>query len=161
MAAELAGVRPGVRRLALLGPAGHGGARRQTLPMENWRQATSPAALEAAFYNNLASLMLFDEACIDELALEVQARSNLRTRFRSKPISRSASLTAALARVDAPTLLLWGEHDVTVDPRAVAPGLLAAHSGCQCLILSGVGHWIQYEAADECNQRLADWFAVS
>lgn len=159
VAAELAAMRGNVRRLALLGPAGHGGARRQTQAMTNWRLVTSPAALEDAFRQNLASLMLFEPERIDALALQVQALSNQATRFRSKPISRAAGLPAALARIQVPTLLLWGEHDVTGDPSVLSTALQAGRPERQSSILPGVGHWVQYEAADDCSRLLADWFA--
>ena len=54
------------------------------------------------------------------LALAVHTESCLSTRFRSKEISRSGGLHAALDRCPMPILLAWGEHDVTADPQALA-----------------------------------------
>jgi pimeloyl-ACP methyl ester carboxylesterase len=148
-----------LRRLALLGPGGHGGVRRQTLEMVNWRQANTPETLEAAFHNNLASLMLRHETSIDALALQVQARSGTATRFRSKSISRSAAIGERLQQIDLPTLLLWGEHDVTADPALVGPRLQALHAADNALhILPDCGHWVQYESAPDTNRLLSDWF---
>lgn len=159
VAAELADRRPGVRRLALIGPAGHGGVRRQPLAMVNWRRAATPVELETALRNNLASLMLADPGNIDALALRVQDQTNQATRFHSKPISRSMRLPQVLARLRVPLLLLWGEHDVTADPQAVAPNLLAGRSERYLRVVPGVGHWAQYEAADAVNGLLTEWFA--
>ena len=136
--------------------------------MVNWRQATTEAARLAAFRQNLASLMLHDEASIDALAVQVQARSGTATRFRSKPISRSAAIAQRLPEIDAPTLLLWGEHDVTADPAIVGPRLQALRpsprqgqgdAASRVLhILPDCGHWVQYESATDTNQLLIDWF---
>lgn len=159
LAASAAGRGLSLRRLALLGPGGHGGQRRQTREMVNWRQATTPETLQAAFHNNLASLMLHHEASIDALALQVQARSGTATRFRSKPISRSAALGERLQQINLPTLLLWGEHDVTADPAIVGPRLQALQAADNALhILPDCGHWVQYESAPDTNRLLCDWF---
>ena len=158
LAASAAARHLAIRRLALLGPGGHGGARRQPLEMLNWRKADSPQALEAALRNNLASLMLHQPDSIDALAVQVQARASAATRFRSKPISRSAALGPALAHITCPTLLAWGEHDVTADPVLVGPAMQARQPGLQLRIVPGAGHWVQYEAAPATLALLTDWF---
>ena len=157
VAAHIAARRPGVRRLALLGPAGHGGVRRPRGELLNWRRARGAAALEICMRHNLATHMLHDRAHIDALALRVHTDSCERARFRSKEISQAGGLQAALGRQSAPLLLVWGEHDVTTQPEVLAHTLSAGRAACQTHIVAGAGHWVQYEAADEVNRLLLQW----
>jgi pimeloyl-ACP methyl ester carboxylesterase len=66
-------------------------------------------------------------------------------------------LRAALAQVDAKALIIWGEHDVTVDPEAAIHILAEARPKVQTHIVPGAGHWVQYERANEINRLLMVW----
>ncbi|GAA4337872.1 alpha/beta fold hydrolase [Variovorax defluvii] len=149
---------PIVRRLALIGPAGHGRARRQLTPLEDWRAADSPSARREALRQNLYSFMLHSRDGDDELALTVHERSCVRTRFRSKALSRAGGLTGLLDRIDVPVLTLWGENDVTAHPESVAELLRNGRSDREWCLISGAGHWVQYESADRVNELLLSWF---
>ena len=158
VAAHLATGHLPVRRMALLGPAGHAGRRRPRGELLAWRKvADDPAALAAALRHNLAMQMLHDEGSIDELALAVHTRACLGTRFRSREISRAGGLPELLARCHAQLLLAWGEHDSTADPQALAAGLGLQAPCRQARVLPGMGHWVQYEAASEINAMLLDF----
>ena len=159
VASRVAASRGGVRKLAVIGTAGHGLKSRYTLEMRNWRLAREPGALWAALRNNLAALMIHDPRDIDPLALEVHRACCTATRFRSKTISRSSLLAPILEGVDAPVLLVWGEHDVTTQPEAAARSIAAHRTGIEWRIVAGAGHWAQYERADAVNRLLLDWFA--
>jgi 2-hydroxy-6-oxonona-2,4-dienedioate hydrolase len=143
----------------VIGTAGHGLGSRYTLEMRNWRLARETSALLSALRNNLAALMLHDPAAIDTLALEVHRACCTATRFRSRTISRAALLKPILEGVDAPVLLVWGEHDVTTDPEAAARAISQGRERISWQIVPGAGHWAQYERADEVNRLLLDWFA--
>ncbi|MDT7573650.1 MAG: hypothetical protein QOE05_3824, partial [Actinomycetota bacterium] len=56
----------------------------------------------------------------------------------------SASLWRQAARVQAPTLLVWGSRDRLVDV-ALAPRAAAAFPDCRLLVLPEVGHVAQLE----------------
>lgn len=157
-AANIAARFPRVRKLALLGSAGHGGPRRQAVELINWRNSHSVEQLHATMRGNLAAHMLANPAVIDGLALTAHIRSCERTRFRSKGVSRSRKLRDALATVQAPVLMLWGEHDVTADPALILPILIGGSDARSGEILPGAGHWVQFELADTVNARLMDWF---
>lgn len=157
-AANIAARFPRVRKLALLGSAGHGGPRRQTVELVNWRNSDSIERLHATMRGNLAAHMLANPAVIDGLALTAHIRSCERTRFRSKDVSRNWKLIDALATVQAPVLMLWGEHDVTADPAFILPMLIGGSDARRGEILPGAGHWVQFELADTVNARLVDWF---
>lgn len=157
VAANVAARRSNVGRLALVGTAGHGGERRQTREMANWRRARDEPALYAALRNNLLSLMLHDDSRIDALALEIHRVSCATTRFRSRTLARSHSVKEPLDRISGPTLLVWGEHDVTTSPREVGATLAAGRKNRRYRVVEGAGHWVQYERADETNRLLFEW----
>lgn len=157
VAAHLVATRPGVRRLALLGPAGHGSPRRPREPLHDWR-VPDPAAMHAALRHNLQAHMLADARRVDELALEVHERSCRRTRFHSKDLALAASLREVLAGSRVPVLLLFGEHDVTATPTEAASSLASIGPWWQGVVEPDAGHWVQFEQPESVNRRLAAWF---
>jgi len=157
-AARFAVGRGAVRRLALVGSGGHGTLRRMTVQMINWRAAPDRAAERAALLHNLGALMLHDKAAIDALAVEIHDISCHGTRFRSKEVSLAGGLQQAIDTLAVPTLLLWGEHDVTADPRPLVAQLAAEGPAREGVVIDGAGHWVQYERAGEVNARLLDFF---
>ena len=150
--------RGGVRRLALLGAVGHGMRRRQSRAMLSWRDVEDEATVLAHMRHNLGVLMLHGP--IDPLALEIHRRSCVRTRFESKKTSLSPVLTVTLEQLEIPVLSLWGEHDPTGDPAEIASVWQRPLAERTHDIIRTAGHWVQYEAADEVNGRLLDWFAA-
>lgn len=145
-----------VQRLVLLGTAGHGGARRDTEPARNWRQA-DPLEREAAWRQNLAAFMLSGEAAVDAMALHIHRYSCEATRFRSKALSRSDLLSAALQGYDKPILLVWGEADVTAIPLDAAERLQQGRTERDWTIVPRAGHWVQYESAQAVNTLMLRW----
>ncbi|WP_235548327.1 alpha/beta fold hydrolase [Noviherbaspirillum sp. Root189] len=156
-AAHLAALRGGIRRMALLGPAGHGGTRRQPVAMADWRLPDRDA-MRAALRHNLAALMLHHPLVDDALAITVHEQCCIQTRFRSKAISRSASLKSTLDRYSYPLLLIWGEHDVTGTPEELVQQLAEGHPGRDWCVVPNAGHWVQYERSDDINRLLLSWF---
>jgi len=158
-ASHLASRLPGVRGLALLGPGGHGGTRRQTIALVDWRRAEGAEALAAAMQQNVAAFMIADPVKVDALALLAYTESCRDTRFRSKQISRAGGLGEALDRFGGPVLVAFGEHDVTADPPAVLASLIDGRDGRRGEIVPGAGHWVQYEADAAINALLLAWLA--
>ncbi|MCY1195006.1 4,5:9,10-diseco-3-hydroxy-5,9,17-trioxoandrosta-1(10),2-diene-4-oate hydrolase [compost metagenome] len=158
VAAHLAARLPNVERLALLGSAGHGGPRRQAVEMVNWRTDDRDQML-AALRHNLSALMLHDQACVDALAVDLHECMCKATRFHSKALSRRPLLGEALSGFSGPTLLLWGEHDVTAQPVEAAQQLASGALHRDWCLVPGAGHWVQYERPQEVNQLLLRWFS--
>ncbi|MGJ7917826.1 alpha/beta fold hydrolase [Massilia sp. LXY-6] len=148
----------GARSLALLGAVGHGMGRRQAGTMRGWRDADDEQTMLANMRHNLGVLMLHGP--IDPLALQIHYRSCLRTRFDSKKTSLSPALTVALEELAIPVLMLWGEHDPIGHPGEVGTVWQGDRAERAHHIIPAAGHWVQYEAAQEVNRRLLDWFAV-
>ncbi|RDK04929.1 alpha/beta fold hydrolase [Cupriavidus lacunae] len=158
-ASHLASQLPRVRRLALLGPGGHGGVRRQQTALVDWRRAEGAEALTQAMRHNVEAFMIADPASMDALALLAYTESCRHARFRSKHISRAGGLADALDRFDGPVLVAYGEHDVTADPRAVLEQLVADRPHRRGAFIPGAGHWVQFEAHDAINALLEEWLA--
>ncbi len=156
-ACRLAVRHPGVPALALFGPGGHGMRHRPRPDLINWR-LPDPAARRAALQHNLRAFMLHDPQQVDDLSTEIHEYSCVRTRFRSKEISTSPWLEPVLEQFPRPTLLVWGEHDLTVDPAVAAERLTANAPHRRSAIITGAGHWVQFEAADSVNALLVPWF---
>ncbi|MBD9433559.1 hypothetical protein IB257_26775 [Achromobacter sp. ACM03] len=92
------------------------------------------------------------------LALAVHEHSCLRTRFKSRLLSRTRQLPEALAAFSQPVLLIWGEHDVTATPMTLAHQLAELCAAGDWCVVPGAGHWVQYECAQTINPMLASWF---
>lgn len=156
-----------VGRLALLGPAGHGGPRRMTRALADWRACADPLALAEAMRHNLAAFMIADPDAIDSEALAIHTRACRATRFRSKSISRGGGLQQALARFAGPVWMIWGEADVTISPGSIAAiardsrGASADAPEVRVSVVPGAGHWVQYEAHEPINALLQDWLQQS
>ena len=64
----------------------------------------------------------------------------------------------AARRIEAPTLLIWGEADTALGPE-LADGLEAYVADLTVERLPGVSHWVQQEAPDAVNARLDRWLS--
>lgn len=148
VAAQLAAQREHVERLVLIGPAGHGGPRRQTVSPLPWRDLdpdADPVGWANRMRHNLLAQMLHSEAAVDGLAMEIQWRSCVDTRFRSKPFSRSGALAPALDAYPGAALEIWAEHDVTATPHEMQDRAVPGGAPRQRLIVGGAGHWLMHE----------------
>lgn len=151
VAAQIAAQRGHIERLVLVGPAGHGGRRRQqTLPLP-WRDLDpdrDPDGWVQRMRHNLLAQMVHSETSVDALAIEIQWRGCQQTRFRSKPFSRSAALVPALHSYPGEVLMIWGEHDVTATPDQFIHGACSTSGKHKGLCVAGAGHWLMYELPD-------------
>lgn len=157
VAGTLAAHRGKVRKLALLGTAGHGGPKRKIPELVNWR-VPDRADMLKALRHNLGQLMLHDQQKIDELAMTIHEQASRATRFRSKSLSMDMDLKMTLADFSSPTLLVWGEHDMIAVPDLAAARLMQGHPERQFHLVLDAGHWVQFEAAERVNALLTDWF---
>ncbi len=160
VAATLAGQRPYIDRMALLGPGGHGGPRRPAGELVSWKTAKESGDAEAlaqVMRHNLGVHMLHEPQSIDAEAVRIHTAACLNTRFYSKGISHAGGLAAALKQYQGPLLLAWGEHDVTAVPEQAARTLSEGRGDCETHIVPRVGHWVQFEGAGMVNGLLLGW----
>lgn len=151
--AQIAGER--VDTLALIGSAGMGLARRQMEPLKSWRWLSSEDEKREVHRQNLGILMIHDGAKVDDLAIHMQAQNAVRSRVRGKHLIKTSSLAQCLPGVKARLTGIWGEHDVTSPSDLVADRLRQFQPDALVEIIPAAGHWVQFEAAEVFNQRLA------
>lgn len=146
-----------VRRLALLGPVGHGGRKPPRAPLAAGWARKSPAEREAALRHNLTTLMLHPNN-LDELAVTLYERQCSETRFKVKTLVRTTALWESLLGFIGPMLVIWGEHDVTGVPAEVGPDIEARRASTSWQVIKDAGHWVQYERAPVVTSMLEKWF---
>jgi pimeloyl-ACP methyl ester carboxylesterase len=78
--------------------------------------------------------------------------------FRAMARASAENLRDVLARVQVPTLLLYGDLDVRA-PLEVAEDLHAAIPGSKLIVLRGAGHLCSIDAADEFNRAVREFLA--
>jgi len=142
-----------VRSFTLVGAAGFGPRERATEGLVRITPEMDAPSRRAAARNNLEVLMFADPSKIDPLAVDIQLSNTARARFRSRPYSLSDTVLRSLPRIRARRNAIWGREDVTaagmLERRNAA--ILAADPEAEIVVMEGVGHWIQYEAADAFN----------
>ena len=149
-----------VKRLAVLGPGGHGGPRRERGKLVNWKRALTEEELLEAMRFNLWAHMIYADEQLDPFAIGIHTYSCIHTRFRSRGISGRCLLGPALDVYTGPTLIVWGEHDVTCTPEYLMTHMIEGHANRRGVILPDVGHWVNYEDAARVDPILIDWFGT-
>jgi pimeloyl-ACP methyl ester carboxylesterase len=147
---------PRVEHLVLIGSGGLGlGRPSGPMPeMARWRGLPREEIMKV-HRANLAAQMIHDPAKVDPLAVRVQFECTAKAKLRTQHISRGRGLRDCLERIPTPLSGLWGEEDIssrgfTHERRELIQGL---DSDAEFVSLP-VGHWMQYEAADEVNAAL-------
>jgi pimeloyl-ACP methyl ester carboxylesterase len=167
IAADMA-VRLGARTASLSMTGGGGYGRpvgrpftldsRRRLRERLGRKPTEPE-LRDMQRENLAKLMIWDRAKIDDWAVDMQLRNVGCTRFDSRRLSWTDGTPELIGRLSCPVLVVYGEHDAAAIPpvderielcRATRPDV-EAH------IIPHCGHWAMYEAPEAVNRLLLDF----
>jgi 2-hydroxy-6-oxonona-2,4-dienedioate hydrolase len=141
--------------LVLVGATGTG-ARRGPMELRSWRWLATDAEKAAAHRHNLGILMIHDPGKIDALAVRVQKANAERSRIRGKHVSHTGTLAEALSGFGGQLAGIWGELDATAVPYMAerAEKLRQFQPQATFDVFPGVGHWVQYEAAEPFNRRL-------
>lgn len=150
-----------MRRIALLGPAAHGGPRAPEMAMPPWRHTDTAATREDALRRNLRAFMLHQPASADAAALYAQEHSSMRCRLRVvREVSRASRIGELLRDFDGPMLCAWGAQDVTAIASEVGPMLCQDRPLRRWHVVDGAAHWVQYDSPDAINRLLLSWFAA-
>jgi pimeloyl-ACP methyl ester carboxylesterase len=167
VAAELA-VRLGPRTasLSMTGGAGYGAPVGRPFTLDSQRRLArrlgrtpTEAELRAMHRDNLAKLMIWDAAKIDDWAVGMQHRNVARTRFDSRRLSWADGTPELIARLSCPVLVLYGEHDAAAIP-PIAERITrcrAARPDLESRIIPNCGHWAMYEAPGAVNRLMLDF----
>lgn len=144
-----------VRSFTLIGAAGFGPRERPTDGLVRILPEMDDAVRRTTARNNLEVLMFADPANVDDLAVDIQLANTARARFRSRPLSLSDTVLRNLPKIAARRNAIWGGEDVTaagmVSVRNAA--IKGADPDAEIVVMDGIGHWVQYEAADAFNER--------
>jgi pimeloyl-ACP methyl ester carboxylesterase len=145
------------RCLVLVGATGTG-APRGPMELRSWRRLATDAEKAATHRHNLGILMIHDPAKIDELAVHMQKINAERSRIRGKHVSHTGTLAEALSGFGGRLAGIWGELDATAVPYMAerAEKLRQFQAQATFDVFPGVGHWVQYEAAEPFNRRLRE-----
>jgi 2-hydroxy-6-oxonona-2,4-dienedioate hydrolase len=139
-----------------VGAAGLGERGPMTQQMIRATPEMSPDEREEVMRHNLGLLMFADAGNIDPLALHIQRTNTARNRIRSRPISLSDRLRQEIPNIAGRMNLIWGAEDITAvgyfEPRHAY--LRTHHPDAGIVMLEGIGHWVQYEAAQTFNDAL-------
>lgn len=87
-------------------------------------------------------------------------RAGIRTLWTALAALRRHTLERELAKVQAPTLVVWGERD-TVVPLANGRRLAQALPDARLVILPGVGHNAMWEGAAAFNRTVLDFLGLA
>jgi pimeloyl-ACP methyl ester carboxylesterase len=71
-------------------------------------------------------------------------------------IPRMRQAPADIAKIDVPTLLIWGEDDAYLSPE-LASGNEEFVTNLTVRRLPGISHWVQQDAPDAVNVSSTEW----
>ncbi|HET7409469.1 MAG TPA: alpha/beta hydrolase [Paracoccaceae bacterium] len=152
--------------LSMTGGAGYGPPEGRPFTLDSKRRLArrlgrQPTADElcAMDRDNLAKLMLWDEAAIDDWAVDMQRRNVERTRFDSRRLSWCEGTPELIGRLSCPVMVVYGEHDAAAIPppaerfercRAARPDVVTR-------LIPECGHWAMYETPEVMNRLMLDF----
>ena len=167
LAAETA-VRLGSRlaALSMTGGAGYGRPEGRTFTLDSRKRMTARLGREPTEEEiwdmqaeNLCKLMIWDRAKIDDWAIAMQVENVARTRFDSRRLSWADGTPELVGQIEAPVLIVYGEHDAAAIPAPAAriAACRARNPTVQAEIIPDCGHWAMYEAPETVNDLLLDF----
>jgi len=150
-----------ISSLLMIGPSALGEPRPGRTDLKPVQPGMSAAEILELQRANLAKLMIFDTAKIDDLAVYLQDENTRRARVRSRNIAWSDSLARVLPSVGARLGAIWGDHDTTAVPflKEKLDQLETLRPGLYLEVFPATGHWAQWEAAALMNDRLRRFVA--
>ncbi len=147
-----------VGKLSLIGPSGFGPGPGYPRELRSLKGA-SPEAVDGIIADNLGLTMLSSREAVTDEAVVLHKANLACTRFNSHKMSIRASTVGDLARVQCPAQIIWGERDRLAHPSVAA----RAEACCKAVptlrvdLISGAGHWAQFENAPETNRVLLEF----
>lgn len=153
-----------VHQLSLIGPAGFGIPQGRSLDMRSRKNTDgSEAAFREIIRHNLNVLMLHSLEAVTDEVIALHQFNIARTRFDSIKLSWRPILLDNLMQLKCPVQILWGEHDRAAYPSVEARCRLCrdALPSARLQVISGAGHWAQFEKPEEVNNALLGFFSES
>jgi len=151
---------PQVRKLSLLGVGGFGPPPQ--LPMRAIpEESAGDAARREVLRYNLCVMMIADPAKATDEAVDLHAENFRRTRYDGRSFSVSNNVATALKNIACPVQFIYGEKDALGhgDLKRREEIVRSQHRDARFVVLPGAGHWVQYEAPEDVNRLLLEFFS--
>ena len=147
-----------VEKLSLMGPGGF--KRGAVLELKKIPRASEgPAVMREALRHNLQVMMCAGP--VTDETIDLHLANVRRTRYDGRHFSLTPGLLAkCLKQMTCPVQVIWGAADALCQP-SIQPRVdevRAAMPGIRVDMIPGGGHWIQYDAADEVNRLMLEFF---
>lgn len=140
-----------IARLVLVGAPAMGVTPERQFELKAWRHLPTTDEQNAIHRYNLATLMLYDAAKIDGLALDIHLANMVNDRMPRRRLSHTNILARSLATVACPVHAIYGRYDAVyqswIAQLASAYGL-ASPSFKGLTLIDDAGHWVQFEQPD-------------
>ncbi|UUZ58211.1 alpha/beta fold hydrolase [Nocardioides sp. B-3] len=161
-----------VERLILMGPGGIGTTR--GLPTKGLSNLLSYYGGEGPTREKLETFirdyLVYDSSAIPDDLIELRYRASIQPDVVANPPLRRPSGPTALrtllrmdftrdkrlAKVQAPTLVVWGKDDKVNRPSG-GQALASTMPNCDLYPVANTGHWVQWERADLFNSLAIDF----
>lgn len=143
--------------MVLVGAPGMGLQTAVRTPLRGWRHLPTPEAQAVIHKHNLLALMFEHEAALDDLALALHTANVHRDRMPRRRLSNTDILARALPDLYVPVSAIYGEHDALYRerlPEVQGAMQMLCRQWNHWVTVPGVGHWVQYEAAQAFNVAL-------
>lgn len=165
-AATAAALGPRAASLSMTGGAGYGPPKGRGFTLDSRRRLAErlgrtpeEAELRAMHGDNLAKLMIWDRARIDDWAIDMQLRNVERTRFDSRRLSWADDTPRLIGELTCPVKVIYGEHDAAAIPSIAERFAMcrASRPDVATHVIPACGHWAMYEAPETVNALLLDF----
>lgn len=166
VAATAVAMGPRAASLSMTGGAGYGPPTGRLFTLDSRRRlaerlgrAPTEPELRALHGDNLAKLMLWDRAKIDDWAVGMQLRNVERTRFDSRRLSWAGDTPRLIGELTCPVMVVYGEHDAAAIPSIAERFAVCrtARPDVETQVIADCGHWAMYEAPETVNALLGDF----
>jgi pimeloyl-ACP methyl ester carboxylesterase len=157
---------PCAASLSMTGGAGYGPPKGRDFTLDSRRRlavrlgrAPTEEELRTMHAENLARLMLWDRAMIDDWAIDMQFRNVERTRFDSRRLSWTGDTPRLIGALTCPVKVIYGEHDAAAIPAIAVRFEMcrARRPDIETHIIPACGHWAMYEAPETINALLLEF----
>jgi 2-hydroxy-6-oxonona-2,4-dienedioate hydrolase/4,5:9,10-diseco-3-hydroxy-5,9,17-trioxoandrosta-1(10),2-diene-4-oate hydrolase len=161
-----------VDRLILMGPGGVGTTR--GLPTKGLNSLLSYYRGEGPTREKLETFirdyLVYDGSSVPDELIELRYQASIQPEVVANPPLRRPSGPTALrtllrmdltrdkrlAKVQAPTLVVWGQDDKVNRPSG-GPALASTMPSCDLYLAANTGHWVQWERAELFNSLAIDF----
>ena len=149
-----------VAGICLLAPGGFPPGSWSRPPLRPVPAGASDAEANAVHRRNLELMMIGDPRRIDDLTVAMQRRNHSLTRFRSRFLGYRDTLGPSLRQTRCPVLAILPERDPLPQPDAAsrAAYLESTAPRITCRIVPGASHWVAFEAPDDVNRLMIEFF---